>query len=123
VESRFCKICKIREHSDNDACTSGTTLLLELAFRIMVAVPRLTRLTFLTRCSNSDVEEFILSSSSSSLSVSGSTSMVTGPRTPDEAVETALEGTDVELRTSSEPGVPGMAGILGSTLKNGIGSI
>jgi hypothetical protein len=49
--------------------------------------------------------------------------MVTGPRTPDEAVETALEGIDVELRTSSEPGVPGMAGILGSTLKNGIGSI
>lgn len=86
----------------------------------MVAVPRLTKLTFLTNCSNSEVDESILSVSS--LSVSGSTSIVTGPRTPEDAVETALEGFDIELFTSSEAET-GVVGIRGSTLKNGMGSI
>ena len=126
MEILFCnddagfEICHIRELRNLGLRTSGTTLLLELGFRTIVAVPRLTRLTFRTNCSNSEVDDASLSLSSKS--VSGSTSIVTGPSTPEEAVETALEGFDIELLTSSDCGDAGI-GIRGSTLKKGIGSI
>jgi len=104
--------------------TSGTVLLLALGFRIIVACPLLTILTFLiNRSSPLDLKELTSESLSSSYSVSGSTSIVPGPKTPLETVDTvrrrgsssSIGGND---RVESDPRERTCNG---SVLKNGMG--
>ena len=104
--------------------TSGTVLRLALGFRIIVACPLLTMLTFLiNRSSPLDLKELTSESVSSSYSVSGSTSIVPGPKTPLETVDTVrLRGSSSSIggndRVESDPRERTCNG---SVLKNGMG--
>ena len=90
----------------------------------MVACPLLTILTFLTNCSSPlDLKELTSESLSSSYSVSGSTSIVPGPKTPLETVDTVrLRGSSSSIggndRVESDPRERTCNG---SVLKNGMG--
>ena len=104
--------------------TSGTVLRLALGFRIIVACPLLTMLTFLiNRSSPLDLKELTSESVSSSYSVSVSTSIVPGPKTPLETVDTVrLRGSSSSIggndRVESDPRERTCNG---SVLKNGMG--
>ena len=102
--------------------TSGTVLRLALGFRIIVACPLLTILTFLTnRSSPLDLNELTSESLSSSYSVSGSTSIVPGPKTPLETVDTVrLRGSSSSIGGNVESD-PRERTCNGSVLKNGMG--
>ena len=102
--------------------TSGTTLRRALGFLIIRAWPRRTRLTLRTSWSK-DEDDVVVLSPSESFSVSGSTStIVTPPRTPLDAVERVCTR-DAPASSGVECRDPVLGvGIRGSVLKKGIGS-